>query len=486
VQKQADGEQSRNVEGDFLASRRAENYKYRADDTLFPKNVEFSPGKNRVAHNETVSGPYFDDKIDPSNLANIANYAYGKYRFIDGIYGKDWMHNQIGVENRDANKRLAEQKVLTAANLKSQELVEDVQFLNNLAGIEERKAKEDDMRREYRKQIDDYHKSLARPGENKVEKAQRLREKIRLESDEVDAQRRNDEVIRRTRQNEYNQQLGGQVDVKHGQKKYQNVSNAELEANHTGLNVGNYNGGNKPELMEDLRAQIEEKRVSKEGCDNFRQPVNQPNDFLNYKDRFDMNNLHIVLENRRMMVHPDNSMAKEKLREVHEAELRKVKSQNEEKLRDYEMMNNQVAHEKRILQEEYLVRAGKGADLGSGLQHQMCGKQQKANEQVKENREFKNNFSIGGIKSFGISNIDVRPQLAEKHERQYFEKVDEKVNDHALMNHLDEYDRNKVSAEVERKKQFGLMLNQSLNQQIAITEEKKNRKINAIKTRAQA
>lgn len=260
--------------------------------------------------------------------------------------------------------------------------------------------------------------------------------------------------------------------------------NSELERNHRGLNVGNYQGGNKPELMEDLRAQIAEKRANEEGIDNFRRDVNTPNDFLNYKDRFDINNLHIVLENRRMMVHPDNSLAKEKLRDVHEAEVRKANTQNEEKMRDYEMMNQQVAHERRILHEEYLARAGKGHDLASGLQTQMNGKQQRAVDQVKQGREFKNDFSIGGIKSFGITNIDIRPQLEAKHERIYNERVEERVTDHALMNHLDEYDRNKVAAEVERKRLFGKMLNQSLNEQIAVTEEKRNRKINAIKTRA--
>jgi len=38
------------------------------------------------------------------------------------------------------------------------------------------------------------------------------------------------------------------------------------------------------------------------------------------------------------------------------------------------------------------------------------------------------------------------------------------------MAQLDEYDKNKVAAEVERKKQFGQMLNKTLNEQIAITE----------------
>jgi len=131
-----------------------------------------------------------------------------------------------------------------------------------------------------------------------------------------------------------------------------------------------------------------------------------------------------------MLVYPDNSQAKEQLRDVHEAELRKVRTQNEEKLKDYEMMNAQIAHEKRVLHEEYLRRAGVGEDLKNGLQNQMVGKYQRAVDQVKENREFKNDFSIGGIRSFGITNIDIRPQLALKHERVVNEQTAERERDH--------------------------------------------------------
>lgn len=119
-----------------------------------------------------------------------------------------------------------------------------------------------------------------------------------------------------------------------------------------------------------------------------------------------------------------------------------------------------------------------------GLVDQMNNKQRTAIDQVRENREYKNDFSIGGIKSFGITNIDIRPQLREKEQRLQAEKQEVRNTDHVLMNQLDEYDRNKIAAEVERKKQFGKMLNQTLNEQIAITEEKRNRKINAIKQRA--
>jgi len=52
------------------------------------------------------------------------------------------------------------------------------------------------------------------------------------------------------------------------------------------------------------------------------------------------------------------------------------------------------------------------------------------------------------------------------------------------MAQLDEYDRNKVAVEVERKKEFGNMLNKTLNTQIKVTDEKRNRKINQIKQKA--
>lgn len=475
----------RNVEAEFLADRKNQDYKYRSDDQLFATNVEFSPGKNRVADNDVVEGQYFAGGEDPTAQANAANYAYSKYRFFDGPYGKAWNSTEVCGDCRGANHRLAEQKAEEAQVVKQQELNEEVKYLNNLAEIEERKGREEDMRREYRKQIDEYHLSLAKPGENKVEKAQRLREKIRLESQEVEMQRAHDEQVRKERQNLYNNELGGQANARHNADHTEAVRNANLEAHHTGLNIGQYKGGSKPQLAQELKAQIEAKaEITAQEGENFRGAVNNPNDFLSYKDRFDDNNLAIVLENRRLMVHPDNSMAKAQLRDVHEAGVRKVRAENEEKLKDYELMNQKIAHEKRVLQEEYLRRAAGGSELRSGLLNQMESKHHKASDQVVEGREFKNDFSIGGIRSFGITNIDIRPQLAEKEARQNREKVSERNQDAGMMAQLDEYDRNKVHVERERKAAFGQMLNSTLNQQIAVTEEKKNRKINQIKKKA--
>jgi len=473
----------RDVEAEFHAGQRAAEYKYRSDDQLFATNVEFSPGKNRVAENEVVER-VFEGHEDPTTQANIANYAYSKYRFFDGPYGKAWNTAEVCGDCRGANHRLAEQKAEEAQVVKKQELNEEIKYLNNLAEIEERKGREEDMRREYRKQIDEYHLSLAKPGENKVEKAQRLREKIRLEAEQVEMQRAHDEVVRNQRQQIYNNELGAQANGRHRADHEAAMRNATLEANHQGLNIGQYKGADKANLAHALDAQIAQKAEMRENVDGFRDQVNNPNDFLNYKDRFDDNNLAIVLENRRMMVHPDNSMAKAQLRDVHEAGVRKNRVQNEEKLRDYEMMNQKIAHEKRVLQEEYLRRAAGGADLRNGLMNQMNDKNVKAVDQVQEGREFKNDFSIGGIRSFGITNIDIRPQLAEKESRQHREKAAERVADANLMAQLDEYDRNKVHVELERKAQFGQMLNSTLNQQIKVTEEKRDRKINQIKKKA--
>jgi len=481
--KNAGGER-RDAEAEFLKDRRANEYKYRADDQLFAQNVTFSPGKNRVVQNQTVEGPYFDEKIDPSTLANLANYAYGKYRFIDGVYGKDWMHNQVGQEHKETNERLAAQKVENQKAQRQQTLNEEVQHLNNLAEIEERKAREEDVRRNYRKQIDEYHLSLAQAPENKIEKAQRLREKIRLDAEEVEMAMRHDCEVRKARQNQYSSDLGVLAADKNGQKRHESNMNDALEHNHRGLDIGHYKGNNKEGLMDDLRAQIEEKSAMRKNLDSFRAEPSNPNDFLNYKNRFDMRNLHIVLENRPNLVHSDNYMAREQQREVHDYQVQKAQEKNAEKMADHNMMRDQVAHERAVLHEEYLRRAAKGAGLADGLVTQIHNKHHRAADQVNVDRGHVNTFQIGGLGSHGITNCDIRPQLAEREANRANDQSQVKNTDHRLINQLDQYDKNKVAIEQERKREFGLMLNKTLNEQIVGIEAKKNARFNAIKTRA--
>merc|ERR1712178_224721 len=159
---------------------------------------------------------------------------------------------------------------------------------------------------------------------------------------------------------------------------------------HRGLDVGHYNGMNKDGLMDDLRAQIAEKAEMRKNLDNFRSEPSNPNDFLNYKNRFDLRNLHIVLENRPNLVHSDNYMAREQLRELHDHQLRKANEQNAEKMADHNMMNEQVAHERAVLQEEYLRRANKGLNLKDGLVTQINNKHHRAADQVAEDRAHVN------------------------------------------------------------------------------------------------
>jgi len=236
--------------------------------------------------------------------------------------------------------------------------------------------------------------------------------------------------------------------------------------------------------MDDLRAQIEEKAEMRKNLDNFRSEPSNPNDFLNYKNRFDMRNLHIVLENRPNLVHSDNSMAREQLADVHAEQLRKANERNAEKMADHQNMNEQVAHERAVLQEEYLRRAQKGMGLKDGLVTQIHNKHHRAADQVAEDRAHVNTFQIGGKGSYGITNCDIRPQLAAKEARIAQETAEVKQHDHNLINQLDQYDRNKVAIEQARKREFGAMLNKTLNEQIVQVEAKKNARFNAIKARA--
>lgn len=241
---------------------------------------------------------------------------------------------------------------------------------------------------------------------------------------------------------------------------------------------------NKDGLMDDLRAQINEKNEMRKNLDNFRSEPSNPNDFLNYKNRFDLRNLHIVLENRPNLVHADNSMAREQLRDVHEEHVRKANERNAERMADHQNMNAQVAHERAVLQEEYLRRANKGLGLKDGLVTQIHNKHHRAADQVAEDRAHVNTFQIGGKGSYGITNCDIRPQLVAKETRIAQETAEVRNLDHQLINQLDQYDRNKVAIEQARKREFGLMLNKTLNEQIVQVEAKKNARFNAIKARA--
>jgi len=89
--------------------------------------------------------------------------------------------------------------------------------------------------------------------------------------------------------------------------------------------------------MNDLRAQIEEKSAMRKNLDSFRAEPSNPNDFLNYKNKFDMRNLHIVLENRPNLVHSDNYMAREQQREVYDYQVQKANEKNNEKMADHNM-----------------------------------------------------------------------------------------------------------------------------------------------------
>lgn len=295
---------------------------------------------------------------------------------------------------------------------------------------------------------------------------------------------RHDMEVRKARQNQYSNELGGMVVNKSSKLRHDGHMNADLEANHRGLDIGHYKGGNKDGLMEALQHQIDEKAEMRKNLDHFRTEPSMPNDFLNYKQRFDLNNLHLVLESRQQLHHSDNYLAKEKLRELHDHQVRKAEESNAEKLHDFHQMNDQVAHERKVLQEEYLRRAGKGDDLKDGLQHQMHNKHFRASDQVHEDRAFKNTFQIGGTGSYGITNIDIRPQIVEKEARQARENAEVKDHDHHMVSQLDQYDRNKVNLEQARKKEFGMLLNKTLNEQMVVVEAKKGARTNAIKARA--
>lgn len=117
------------AEEKFTAGRREQDFKYRADDQIFPHNVEFSPGKDPVIANTSTPPPehYYAPSEHPLYTPNLAHNPYFRHRQRDskGLL----RHNKEEIDQH--NRILAEQAKLSKSMTKHQDLREDQEYLNN-------------------------------------------------------------------------------------------------------------------------------------------------------------------------------------------------------------------------------------------------------------------------------------------------------------------------------------------------------------------
>lgn len=397
----------------FVKGAREVTYKYHSDDQLFPIDQEFTPGHNFVANSELIPGHFQNKEYD----------AFNPYE--DNL--------------PQANAFLAQQKKMKAEEEKRQGLQQDWKYLDNLAAIEERKLQEQNIRKLYCQQIDEYHKGLAVPSEDPVKRAIRLRDQIRVDAEELEIQVMHDEQVHRERQKLYNQELSVQNRSDNGRRANAMCMNSELERQHIGLPLPNRETViDKAAFMNSLDAQIDARENRHEAIRQWEAANPVVNDYLLHKKTTDAQNINILVQNRdRYNVAPNNKGAKERELEIKQNDRMKAKEENARRLQEYEQVNAQIAYEKSCLQNEYLRRAHNSEGLKKGLLNQMKNNNNKSHNEVVEDRAYPNNFTIGGG-GYRFENCDLRPDLQLKHERLNKEHNDAKMTDAKLVSQLDQ------------------------------------------------
>jgi len=322
---------------------------------------------------------------------------------------------------------------------------------------------EEDLRRDYRKNIDEYHKGLKVMPENPREKAQRLREKIRQEAEEVEMHRRHDLMVKRERAECYKEDLGDLV--KQGERYRGIVGEREdkAEREHKGLPI--YGQETKRGCrLEELKVQVIEKEQLRE---KMRQLDSKPgvNDFLQYKDGFDDKNCDFILDFQEPKEAKDNRFAQWKQREMQAECARKAQKNNEERRKDWEMVKAQEIHEQRCIQEEIKRKAMISTELRGGLENQIHNREYNANADLQEGRAFRNTFNIGED-DHRHRNYDLSNEIRMKNERLARERYEERSKDARNVGRLDEFDHHKMAVEQAKRDMFKQNLANTLDEQV--------------------
>lgn len=130
-----------------------------------------------------------------------------------------------------------------------------------MAELEDRNAREGERRRDYRMQIDDYHRILGeeRLDLSKKQKALLNREAIIAEQQIV--MRIGEEERRRkfAGMQQYNIDLANQINSKSRQFTRDDIVDDNEYHKHTGLNIGDYREPSKEELIRVLKIQVDNK-----------------------------------------------------------------------------------------------------------------------------------------------------------------------------------------------------------------------------------
>lgn len=448
------------------------NFRYRKDDLIFPHKVEYEGDHNVIIHEDDPmklyeSNPVYRQIIDPR-----VHYTNESMR------------------RTKANKILAEERRNRESAEKARVLSEEKNHLRRLAELEDREMRENERRRDYRMQIEDYHKIL---GEERLDltakqKANNNREAIKEEA-EIVRHIGEEERRRKFRQmDQYNHDLQVQVTNKNRQYTHDDLVDDNEYHKHTGMPLGEYQEPSKEQLLKTLKMQVENKKKKYDRL----APLESKNaahggDWIGRKDLIDQWNWNYIHDHRRKkMDHPkDNTQLMEMKELAIRENARKRREENKNKLNDINLVNDLVANEREQRYQEYARNKQKTEILQNAYQTQMKEREiQQQLERAERQKDAKGTSLINGdFDRFGNMNYDYREDIQNNNERKVTTYEKYKNQDHKIVENLDNYDREMVHNERERKRMQTEQLNREYNSEMARLERERQASIEAKKHR---
>lgn len=142
------------------------------------------------------------------------------------------------------------------------------------------------------------------------------------------------------------------------------------------------------------------------------------------------------------------------------------------------MINDLVAHERRVLDSEYMVKRGQGLQLKDGLITQMREKEHMHRSEMNAKRD--NGTSLNGVgmfDKFGNANYNLKDDISAKANNRAHLKASEVKGDAAMVKNLSQYDKYCVEREQAVKQALQDQWNSHLQGQMAQTEARNQHKL---------
>lgn len=230
--------------------------------------------------------------------------------------------------------------------------------------------------------------------------------------------------------------------------------------------MGEYKEPSKDELLNNLRAQVENKNKKFAKYDQY-EVGPRGGDFLGRKDQIDKWNQAYIHDHRRknMQATRDNA----KLHELKDAAIRenaqKRRDHLQQKQSDVELINDLVQNEKQQKYEEYVRHQQKTETLKQAYTTQMKEREIK-NEIIrneKRNEAKGTSFITDGEYKWHADNYDYKHDIDMKHQIRHNQAVKDHNEDAKIVSNLDYHDKVMIQNEKQRKRQMQQQLNEEYN-----------------------